>query len=122
MYIYVHTYSCNFLFAVEPKQQTAQEDLDSSDSEEERDADGDAGAADGAAAEEDAERREEERVQKLWVKRAKRRRVLAEVEQSGAGGNSQGAELLMQEASVFYVGFGWWGGLDSSVVVSVCIC
>lgn len=46
--------------------------------------------------EEEAERLEEARIQKLWVKRAKRRRVLAEVEQSAAG-DSQGPELLMQE-------------------------
>lgn len=78
--------------------QTAVEYLESSDSE----GDGDDGAADGdgkqdGQEEEEADRREEARVQKLWVKRAKRRRVLAEVEQSAAGGDSQGPELLMQE-------------------------
>ncbi|CAM9125188.1 unnamed protein product, partial [Scytosiphon promiscuus] len=78
--------------------QTAVEYLESSDSEGE----GDNGAADGDAKadgeeEEEADRREEARVQKLWVKRAKRRRVLAEVEQSAAGGDSQGPEVLMQE-------------------------
>lgn len=79
--------------------QTAVEYLESSESEGEQD-----GAADGEGneegkEEEEADRREEARVQKLWVKRAKRRRVLAEVEQSqsAAGGDSQGPELLMQE-------------------------
>lgn len=60
------------------------------------------GGADGAAAEEEAERREEERIQKLWVKRAKRRRVLAEVEQGGAGRDSQGPELLLPEVVFFF--------------------
>lgn len=46
-------------------------------------------------------------MQKLWVKRAKRRRVLAEVEQSAAGGDSQGPESLMQEV--------WAGGGESRV-------
>ena len=76
--------------------QTAQDYLESSDSEGE---DGGSGGEEGAEgrAQEDFDTREEARVQKLWVKRAKRRRVLAEVEQSAAGGNSQGPELLMQE-------------------------
>lgn len=79
------------------REQTAVEYLESSESEGEED-----GAADGedkeeGKEEEEADRREEARVQKLWVKRAKRRRVLAEVEQSAAGGDSQGPELLMQE-------------------------
>lgn len=43
-------------------------------------------------------------MQKLWVKRAKRRRVLAEVEQSAAG-DSQGPELLMQEVGVAFCYF-----------------
>lgn len=82
------------------QQQTAQEYLESSESEEEGGGEGAVDGTDGTAAEEeDAERREEERIQKLWVKRAKRRRVLAEVEQSGVGGDSQGPELLMQEVS-----------------------
>lgn len=75
--------------------QTAQDYLGSSDSEGEADGNGDLDG-DGAEgkAEEDADRREEARVQKLWVKRAKRRRVLAEVEQ---GGDSQGPGLLMEQ-------------------------
>lgn len=76
--------------------QTAVEYLESSESEGEDDpTDGD--GKDEGKEEEEEDRREEARVQKLWVKRAKRRRVLAEVEQSAAGGDSQGPELLMQE-------------------------
>lgn len=83
--------------------QTAVEYLESSDSEGEG-----SGAADGEGneegkEEEEADRREEARVQKLWVKRAKRRRVLAEVEQSAAGGDSQGPELLMQEVGKTFI-------------------
>lgn len=85
--------------------QTAVEYLESSDSEGEGN-----GAADGEGneegkEEEEADRREEARLQKLWVKRAKRRRVLAEVEQSAAGGDSQGPELLMQEVGKTYTKF-----------------
>lgn len=77
--------------------QTAVEYLESSESEGEGDDPADGDGKDEGKEEEEEDRREEARVQKLWVKRAKRRRVLAEVEQSAAGGDSQGPELLMQE-------------------------
>lgn len=77
--------------------QTAKEYLESSDSEEEGGGEDDGKVAEGNV-EEDADRREEVRVQKLWVKRAKRRRVLAEVEQAGAV-DSQ-SSLLMQEVNL----------------------
>lgn len=95
-----HLPHCACKITVQPLKslkQTAVEYLESSDSE-----GGGDDAADGEGKEEgkedeEADRREEARVQKLWVKRAKRRRVLAEVEQSATGGDSQGPELLMQE-------------------------
>lgn len=77
--------------------QSAVECLESSESEGEDDDPADGDGKDEGKEEEEEDRREEARVQKLWVKRAKRRRVLAEVEQSAAGGDSQGPELLMQE-------------------------
>lgn len=77
--------------------QTAQEYLESSDSEEEGNGEDGGEAAEGKA-EEDEDRREEARIQKLWVKRAKRRRVLAEVEQAGAV-DSQ-SSLLIQEVNL----------------------
>ncbi|CAM9875488.1 unnamed protein product [Discosporangium mesarthrocarpum] len=86
--------------------QTAQEYLDYSDSEGEEVGDGSGevgrgrgdgeGAGGGGGEEEEEERREEERIQRQWVKRTKRRRVLAEVEQAGAG-DSQGPERLLEE-------------------------
>ena len=96
--MYNHTishYNCATPTATTPCPQTAQDYLESSDSEDE---DGEGGGDEAGAeerAQEDADTREEARVQKLWVKRAKRRRVLAEVEESAA--NSQGPEVLMQE-------------------------
>lgn len=89
--------------------QTAVEYLESSESEGEGDNAADGESKEEGKEEEEADRREEARVQKLWVKRAKRRRVLAEVEQSAAGGDSQGPELLMQEVGkALFVFFYRW--------------
>ncbi|CAM9367033.1 unnamed protein product [Choristocarpus tenellus] len=76
--------------------QTAQEYLDSSSDEEDATQGEEEPTGKGSDGAEEEERKEEERMQKLWVKRAKRRRVLAEVEESSTG-DSQCPGRLLQE-------------------------